>query len=371
MKKASLVSVGTSIFLALTCLGAAGQISEDTKLNAFFNNYLEAHFRQQPLEATGLGDHRFDALLDDISPQARASWVALARQTLKELPKQVDYKKLTRDGQIDFEIFQHELETDIWLTENTHPFEEDPRVYGGYINDGVYLLLTQSTQPKETNIANCIARMAEIPRIIATAKTTLTHPPKPILETAIRQNRGSISFYESDIFQLAGDTQQLSQFKSSAAVVSGDLMNYQKFLDGDLLARANGEWRLGEKKFKRKLDLVLDAGVSADQVLADAKAEFNSVRSDMYVVSRQLWPTYFPNKNLPPDDPNGRRQTITEVINMVDQEHGKPVKTWLQTRGRRVEKIKAFIRQRNYLRLPDPDLCQVIEMCRSFAVAIR
>src|SRR5580698_171623 len=100
MKKASLVSVGTSIFLALTCLRAAGQISEDTKLNAFFNNYLEAHFRQQPLQATGLGDHRFDALLDDISPQARASWVALARQTLKELPKQVDYKKLTRDGQI-------------------------------------------------------------------------------------------------------------------------------------------------------------------------------------------------------------------------------------------------------------------------------
>ncbi|HEY3914444.1 MAG TPA: DUF885 domain-containing protein [Verrucomicrobiae bacterium] len=361
MKKASLVSVGISIFLALTCLRAAGQISEDTKLNAFFNNYLEEHFRQQPLEATGLGDHRFDASLDDISPQARAGWEALARRTLKELPKQVDYKKLTRDGQIDFEIFQHELQTDIWLSENTHPFEEDPRVYGSYINDGVYLLLTQSTQPKETNIANCIARMAEIPRIIATAKTTLTHPPKPILETAIRQNRGSISFFESDIFQLAGDTQQLSQFKSSAAVVAGELKNYQKFLEGELMARANGEWRLGEKKFKRKLDLVLDAGVSADQVLADAKAEFNSVRNDMYVVSRQLWPTYFPGKNLPPDDPDGRRQTITEVINMVDQEHGKPEDLVADARAT-VEKIKAFIRQRNYLRLPDPDLCQVIEM---------
>ena len=40
------------------------------------------------------------------------------------------------------------------------------------------------------------------------------------------------------------------------------------------MGRATGQWRLGEKKFKRKLELVLDSGMSADQVLADAKAEF-------------------------------------------------------------------------------------------------
>src|SRR5208283_4947344 len=97
------------------------------KLSSFFTNYLDGHFRRQPLVATQLGDHRFDGLLDDISPQARDGWLAFARQTLKELPGQVDYKRLTRDAQIDFEIFQHELRTEIWLSENTRPFEEDPR----------------------------------------------------------------------------------------------------------------------------------------------------------------------------------------------------------------------------------------------------
>jgi uncharacterized protein (DUF885 family) len=356
-----IASIGTAVFLSVAPSPALAQDSEDAKLSSFFKTYLDEHLRHQPMEATGLGDHRFDNLLDDISPQARDNWLAFARKTLQDLPSKVDYKRLTRDSQIDFEIFQHQLETDIWLTENTHPFEEDPRTYGGYINDSIYLLLAQSTLPKETNISNCLARMVEIPRIIAAAKATLTHPPKPILETAIRQNRGAISFYQSDIFELAGETPQLATLKSAAATVVENLQDYQKFLEGDLMSRATGEWRLGPEKFKRKLELVLDSGMSADQVLADAEAEFTQVRGDMYVVARQLWPAYFPDKVLPPDDPEGRRETITKVINAVNQEHGQP-ETLVADARATVEKIKAFIRQRNYLRLPEPDLCKVIEM---------
>src|SRR5580692_7010679 len=166
----------------------------DAKLQAFFNQYLDEHFRQQPTSATGLGDHRFDGLLDDVSAAARERWLQLDRTTLARLPQEVDYTKLTRDGQIDFEIFQHELQAGIWLTENTHPFEEDPRTYGSYINDSVYQLLLQSTQPKETNIPHCLKRMAQSPAVIAVARQTLTPPPKPILETAILQNLGAISF---------------------------------------------------------------------------------------------------------------------------------------------------------------------------------
>jgi uncharacterized protein (DUF885 family) len=355
----------TAIAAAVTVLISnsvtASAQDADAKLGSLFKTYLDDHLRQQPLEATQLGEHRFDNQLDDITPPARADWLALTRKTLQELPQQVDYKKLSRDGQIDFEIFQHELETKIWLTQNTHPFEEDPRAYGNYINDSVYLLLTQSTLPKETNIANCIARMAQIPRIMATAKTTLTHPPRPILETAVRQNRGSISFYDKEIFELAGETPQLEPLKAAAANVTAQLKDYQTFLEGELLSRADGEWRLGAKKFKRKLELVLDAGMTADQVLADAQDEFERVHRDMYVVARQLWPKYFPKTTLPPDDPAGRRATITKVIDKVNQEHGKAEDLVSDARAT-VERIKKFIREHHYLPLPDPDHCQVIEM---------
>src|SRR5207247_5583890 len=107
-------------------------------------------------------------------------------------------------GQIDFEIWQHHLKRDLWLAENTKPFEEDPRVYNDYITESVYLLLTQSTLPKAQNVKICLARMALIPRIVAAAKESLKNPPKVFVETAIRQNRGAISFYDSGIFDLAG-----------------------------------------------------------------------------------------------------------------------------------------------------------------------
>lgn len=335
--------------------------TEDAKLDACFKSYLAARFKMQPTDATRLGDHRFDDLLDDLSPAARKGWTTFARQTLRDLPRQVDYRSLTRDGQIDYEIFQHDLEAQLWLAENTKPFEEDPRTYGNYISDSIYVLLTQSTLPKETNVANVIARLRQMPRIIATARATLKQPPKTILETAIRQNRGAISFYESELFQLAGDTPQLETLRAAAAPVGPLLQDYQKFLETDLMAQATDNWRLGKKRFSQKLDYELFSGQTAAQVLADAETEFTRVQNELYVIARQLWSRYFPQAVLPPSDAAGRRATIAQVIAAVSQEHGKPEDLLADARAT-VEKIKSFIRASDFLHLPEPDRCAIIEM---------
>jgi len=362
MKRMRFFAIGClSLLLANAASTSFAQSGEDDKLNHFFQHYLDEHFQRQPTEATTLGDHHFDAQLDDLSPAARAGWRKLTQQTLQDLPGQVDYKKLSRDGQIDFEIFQHDLQRQLWLADNTYPFAEDPRTYGGYLNDSVYLLVAQSTLPKETNIANAIARMAQMPRIIAEAEKSLTHPAKPILETAIRQNAGAISFYESDLFNYTGATPQQEKLKAAAARVVAALKDYQKFLEGPLQARAEDNWRLGKSRFAKKFELETGAGITAEQNLADAKAEFARVHAELYVVARQLWPQYFPKQNLPPDDAAGRREIITKVIGAVNQEHCDVTNLVADARAT-VEKIKAFIRERDYLRLPEPDNCAVIEM---------
>ena len=361
MNNSNLVLVIRVLLVVLFAGTPAFAQSADAALESFFKRHLDEHFQMRPLEATRLGDRRFDGLLEDVSPTARAGWLAFTRRTLKELPRQVDYAKLSRDAQIDFEIFRQELLRNVWSAENARQFEEDPRVYGDYINDSVYLLLTQSTLPKETNIANCIARMAKIPAVIQAAKASLQRPHKSILETAIRQNRGAIAFYEKEIFELAGKTTQLGALKKAADPVVAALKDYQKFLEGGLMARATGDWRLGKRKFALKLDLILDAGMSAKQVLADAETEFVRVQKEMYVVSRQLWSRYFPRLPLPPDDVEGRRFAILEVVKAVSQEHGRPEDIVADARAT-VDRIKSFISERDILRLPDPDRCQVLEM---------
>src|SRR6516225_2128510 len=217
---------------------------EDAKLAAFFKKYLDEQFKLRPLSATREGDHRYDHLLDDVSPKARKAWDEQTRKALADLEAQIDYKKLTRSGQIDYEILKHALTFSLWRSENAKPFEEDPRIYNEYISDSTYELLTRSTQPQATNVKNVAARIPEIPKVIAAAKESLRNPPRVFVETAIRQNRGAISYYESGIFEIAGETPQLSELKPAAAKVVPVLKEYQTFLEKELLPRATGEWRL-------------------------------------------------------------------------------------------------------------------------------
>jgi uncharacterized protein (DUF885 family) len=335
--------------------------SEDARLAAFFKEYLEAEFKAQPLLATRLGDHRFDHLLDDLSPKARAAARERWRKALQALPRKVTYKELSRSGQIDFEIFAHHLRRELWLAENTRPFEDDPRVYNDYITESTYLLLTQSTLPRPVNVRNCAARMALIPKVVAAAREGLRNPPRVFVETAIRQNRGAIAFYERGIYELAGETPQLSELRKAAGPVVTSLKEYQKFLQEDLLPRAKGEWRLGKLRFAKKLELELDAGLTADEVLREAEAEVDRVEGEMYVIARQLWARYFPKKALPPDDADGKRATIRLVLDQVSREHGR-VEDLVKDARATADKVKAFIRERDLLKLPEPDRCRIVEM---------
>src|SRR6185312_1006887 len=113
--------------LLLAGAGLPAAETEDDRLTAFFKAHLEREFTERPLEATRLGDHRFDYRLDDVSAKARAGWVKRYRDTLADLKRKVDVKKLSRGSQIDFEIFEHHLNRELWLAENSRPFVDDPR----------------------------------------------------------------------------------------------------------------------------------------------------------------------------------------------------------------------------------------------------
>ncbi|MCW5555790.1 MAG: DUF885 domain-containing protein [Verrucomicrobiae bacterium] len=339
----------------------AGAQSEDIKLDAFFREQLEAGFHLRPTSATRLGDRRFDGQLDDVSPAARARWEQHTRDTLAALPRRVDFPKLSPAGQVDYQIFEHSLRYSLWRTENFDPYVTDPRSYNGLLGDAVFGLLTQSTQPLETNVANSIARIRQMPKVVAAAKESLRNPPRVYVETAIQQNRGNLRFFETQLFELAGRTKQRAALKAAAEELLPALRDYQAFLENDLLPRANGEWRIGREKFYRKFELETDAGITAEQNYADALAEFDRVRSEMYVVARQAWSGYFPREVLPPDDVEGRRQTIERVMHRVAQDHGRPENLVRDARAD-VANLKRFITRAGILTLPEPDRCRIIEM---------
>src|SRR5213595_1094935 len=104
-----------ALVLALAAVAAMADAGpEDAKLATFFRGYLDEDFRRHPFAATRAGDHRYDDRLDDLSPAALAGDRAFVERTLADLPKQVEYARLSRAGQIDYEILRHNLRYALW-----------------------------------------------------------------------------------------------------------------------------------------------------------------------------------------------------------------------------------------------------------------
>ncbi len=276
------------------------------------------------------------------------------------MQKAIDPKQLSRPSQIDFEIFEHNLQYAVWSGENSKPFEEDPRAWNEYLVDSVFSLLAQTTLAKDQAVRHAAARMEFIPRIVANAGASLKNPFKQHLETAIRQNKGSIAFYVKGIFEITGETPQISLLAKPAKAAVEALKDHQKHLES-LLPSARGEWRIGKEKFAKKLTLELDAGISADEVLKEAESEADRVRRDMYVIARQLWGTTHAGKPLPPDDDKGRGETIRQVLIETSKNHGSPESLLSDTKAT-IADVKKFIVAKDILRLPEPDRCDIIEM---------
>jgi uncharacterized protein (DUF885 family) len=330
-------------------------------IEALFVDYLDERFRMRPLEATQLGDHRFDDRLDDISAESRTAWLDHDRRTLAELERRFGAAILPPDARLDYEIFRDDLIRSIWLGETFDPFRNDPRVYGSYLSDSVYSLLAQSTLPQDQNVANATARMRQFPAIVATAKQSIGEPPKSVLETAVLQNRGAIGFYRADIFELAGPAADSPDFRQAATEAVVVLEDYGRFLEKEVRPRATGEWRIGAERFARKFALVTDLEVTAEELVAEAEREFQRVQGDMVVIARQLWGTRCPGRPMPPDDPAGRQQLVAGVVEAIGRDHGPPESLVPDARAV-VDRLRTFIRDNDILRLPEPDRCRIIEM---------
>jgi uncharacterized protein (DUF885 family) len=349
------------VVMAVAPPAAAQPGPDDVRLANLFQTYLDEQFALHPLYATQQGNHDHDDRLDDLSPEARKKDADTARRWLATLDKEIDAKKLSRNAQIDRDIWMHSLAFSLWTDANDNRFEFDPRVYGEYVSDSVFLLFTQSTLPRERNVANAAKRITFIPKIVAAAKAGLKNPPKILTEIAIKRNLGAIDFFEKEIYAVSGETPGSEPLVTPCKAAVAALKDYQTFLEKELLPKSSGEWRLGKTKFAEKLAFELDAGLTADEVVTVAEAEADRVEREMYYVAKQLWAKLFPGKPLPPDDATGRTATIKTVLDELGKDHGKP-ETLVEDTRKTVDKVKAFIKDKKILTLPDPDTCKIIEM---------
>ena len=337
------------------------QQDEDKKLAKFFDAMLEDEFKLRPMIATQLGDHRFDDRLENPSPENRELWKQFYKSSLENLRSQIKQEFLSASGKVDFKVLESNLERTLWLQEFNKTYENDPRAYNELIADSLYLPLSQSTIPEEKVVEALILRVALVPKVLKSAIESIKNPPKVILNTAIKQNLGSIRFYKKGIGEFVKSPELKTRLLDATSKIVLNLESYQDFLEELAKKSVESDWRIGKEQFKLKLVHELQTGVDADNLLRLAELEMVAVTNEMYVIARQLWSGMFPGKVLPVPDSIGKNETIVKVLEKLSEKRGNPQDLLKDTRST-VKKIQSFITANNILTLLQPDRCQILEM---------
>src|SRR6266478_8205173 len=275
------IVLGIALLLSLSIFNTSAN-SQDETFQKIAHDYIERELQANPEEATELGDHRFDGQLTDYSSQARAKDLATQKEFREKL-NILDGVQVTGANNVDFRILKENIDYKIFEAEELKEADWNPLLYNQSLANSLYLLVARDFDSAEKRIPNLRQRMEAIPNVIKQAEANLQHSPKVHTETAIEQVQGAISLVRHGLDPLLDQAPQLKkdvapiQEKTAQA-----LEDYKKWLQQDLLKRADGNFRLGAEKFRKKLRFALASDLSMEEIKKRADADLQQTQAAIY-----------------------------------------------------------------------------------------
>jgi uncharacterized protein (DUF885 family) len=223
--------------------------------------------------------------------------------------------------------------------------------------------------PAAQRLRSVISRLRAMPRVLAQIKANLRNPPRIHTETTIQQTAGAIALVQSGFDELLKQAPDLqAEFKPAQAAAVAALTDYKTWLEKDVLPHANGDFRLGADRYRKKLRYLLDSELSPEEILARAERELVVTTDALYATARPLFEKYFPQAD--PATMEDRPKVIRAVFDKLAESHAND-----ETVVARVKQItKAatdFVRSHDLVTVPETPLQVVVlpEFRRGVAIA--
>jgi uncharacterized protein (DUF885 family) len=338
---------------------AANANPQDDEFEKIAKDYVEIYLSSHPEFATELGDHRFDSVLTDYSPETRTRMLANAKQVREALKKFDDYKQLTGANQVDARILRDNVDSEIFRLEELREAEWNPLVYNQSLANSLYLLVARDFDSADKRIRNLRQRMDGIPIVIKQAEANLQHSPRVHTETAIEQIQGAINLVRNGLDPLLSQAPQLKKdLAPTQEKTAQALEDYKKWLQDDLLKRSDGDFRIGAEKFRKKLHFALASDLSMEEIKKRAEADLQATQAAIYETALPLYKKYFPKadeKTLA-----DKHKVTAAVLDKLAQEHQDDT-TVVGYAQKVVAEATDFVKQRNLVSVPAVPL-EVIAM---------
>jgi uncharacterized protein (DUF885 family) len=336
MKKT--IVAGCCLAVALAWTIATWAAEPTAQWNALVDEYLDkVYFPLNPTTATQAGIHNFDSEMEDYSRAGVDAEVRKLRDFATRLDQFPDAGLPPVDA-ADRQILLGTIRSQLLTLEKIRPLEKNPDVYSGGVTASIYVLMVRKFAPADERLRSAVAREKKIPGILALARGNLKNPPKIYTEIAIQQLPGIIAFYERDVplaFADAKDPQVKSEFAKSNAEVMAALKKYEEWLKTDLLARSNGDFRIGAETFSKKLLYEDMVDTPLDRLLEVGMGDLQKNQAALRKVAKEI-------------DPN---KTPEQVMAQLGSMHPAPDKLMQTFRGT-FDGLISFIQQKYIMTIP-------------------
>ena len=236
-------------------LGVPARSDADRAFDRVVDEFLIFSFRSQPIRATNVGIHDYDAMTPATDRAGIEAALAEVEGYLGRLEK-IDAKSLGRDRGFDHAMLTSRLRGTLLDGKTIQNWKRDPNYYLSIASGGVHSLLKRDFAPLEDRGWNVVARITEIPRVLQNARANLENPPRIYTEIAISQAAGLAKFLGDLVpAQMAPvrDPVLREEFDHHLAQAVGAANDFHDWLKNDLLPRSKGDFRLGADTYAKKL----------------------------------------------------------------------------------------------------------------------
>ncbi len=256
----------------------------------FFDEY---YFPHNPTTATFSGVHDYDGQLEDYSRAGVEARIGLLSGFLAEFAHEPPSPD--RDLVINY------IQANLLELETIRMWQRDPDRYSSGITMSAFSIMSRSFASPDKRLRSLIARERAMPGALAAARINLQNPPRIYTEIAIEQLPGNIAFFENDVplaFKAVKDPDLLTEFQKANAAVIAALQDYEQWLKSNLLPRSEGDFRLGEANYTRKLRYEEMVDIPLDRLLEIGYADLRKNQEAFAATARQIDPKKTPQQIL-------------------------------------------------------------------------
>lgn len=334
----------------------------------YAERYLDGALRLNPTASTYYGYHKYDGDLEEFSPEALDDRAAFYESALRDLSR-LEREPLAPATAIDLDLIRNDAESNIFMLRDLKSHENDPSLYNDILGFGwLFLTLLEDGDPGwPERLESLLSRMRRIPGFLSDARRNLKRPARVLTSFVAEQNRGHIDFFQRSLPELAARAPGLrAELETEGRRVLEAIEEYQEFLEGELLTRSTGDWRLGKDLWTGKLNYTLQSDMKPEEILERAWARLKSERQEMLRLAEPIHDRLFPDHRHGEKGEDRINVVVPEVIGAVSSRHSTPENLLSDVRDKWVPRARAFVRKSGLLTLPPDSDNFVVERTPGF-----